>query len=199
MIRKLGNTQQLIVPEALVDQRVSESNLSDQHFFEKKKKYTALKYRSKRQWSASMMQSSFGLVSLRTTDGNLSAEFYPPWWLRGIMYARSLHIQHCYSGWKICFRSYSLRRFGESPVFEAAVKGDVPALQKLFDSHEASPFDRLENGMTLLHVSSRIPPAKENRSFIADANLSLHLVRSSIWAGRSFEVLYPIRSGHRCE
>lgn len=115
------------------------------------------------------------------------------------MYARSIHVQHSYSGWKIRLRSYSIRLFEETRAFSAAMLGDVSALQKLFGSGEASPYDRSETGRTLLHVSSLILPAREMEVSGTDATLLLRSVRRREWAARSSEVFYSIRGGYRCK
>jgi hypothetical protein len=42
---------------------------------------------------------------------------------------------------------------GKSLVFRCVESGNIEGLQELFQRREASPFDRMENGFTVLHVS----------------------------------------------
>jgi hypothetical protein len=44
--------------------------------------------------------------------------------------------------------------------------GDFPGMLHLFDNHQASPFDRDEDGQSLLHVSIRNPSTQRRGHFV---------------------------------
>ena len=85
---------------------------------------------------------------------HLVARFQTPRWL--FFTGRALEVcgLKSPSGWNFSIQLYNIVPSG-SKVFERAAFGDVAGLQDLFDSKEASPFDRDENGLTVLDVSIR--------------------------------------------
>ncbi|KAK8119698.1 uncharacterized protein PG998_004324 [Apiospora kogelbergensis] len=94
--------------------------------------------------------SSFGTLSIRNGQKDLDVEVRPPWWLAGLASSFSLHVSKYRSSWDIQLRLYSDRPQID-PVFTMAERGDTVGLQSLFDQRKASPFDRDEDGWTLLH------------------------------------------------
>ncbi|KAK7996590.1 Transcriptional regulatory protein Pro-1 [Apiospora arundinis] len=96
--------------------------------------------------------SSFGNWSIHTGPQEVDAEFRPPWWLAGLASSFYLHMHKQNSAWDVQLRLY-LDRPDNDPVFLMAEYGDIVGLQALFDQRKASPFDRDENGGTLLHYT----------------------------------------------
>ncbi|KAK8129038.1 hypothetical protein PG984_010146 [Apiospora sp. TS-2023a] len=96
--------------------------------------------------------SSFGLLSLFTGPTEYGVEFRQPWWLAGLASSFTFHMSTYRSGWDVQLRLYSERSQNDS-VFFMALEGDEAGLRSLFEQRQASPFDRDENGWTLLHYS----------------------------------------------
>ncbi|KIW89809.1 uncharacterized protein Z519_09238 [Cladophialophora bantiana CBS 173.52] len=60
--------------------------------------------------------------------------------------------QQAYSGWNLLFRTYNIRP-DSWLAFQYVKGGDVASLRQLFDSRQASIFDRGTDGQTLLHYA----------------------------------------------
>ncbi|KAI8629468.1 hypothetical protein F5Y19DRAFT_83329 [Xylariaceae sp. FL1651] len=97
--------------------------------------------------------SAYGRLDVKTTQEGYQAQYQPPWWLAGVMRAHSLQVSRSYTGFKMYLRSYCIRPIN-APPFKAVIDDNVPALQAMFDSREASPFDRTDNGWTILHCAT---------------------------------------------
>lgn len=76
--------------------------------------------------------------------------FRTPTWLTSRVC--ETRISRACSGWTVHLSSYHVRP-EDASVFSFAEQGDVGNLRRLFESGEASPFDRNPGGETLLHVS----------------------------------------------
>lgn len=72
-------------------------------------------------------------------------------------------------GWSIKFRNdpnglrqFNFRRYNirpsDSEIFLTVGKGDLDGMLRLFQSRNATPFDRDEQGLSLLHVSYATVP-----------------------------------------
>ncbi|KAI1205285.1 uncharacterized protein F4807DRAFT_443459 [Annulohypoxylon truncatum] len=107
----------------------------------------------KRELTAWRKSSAFGYVDFTSTQGGFVVDTRPPWWLSGMLRAWSFNVAKSYSSWKFHIRSYSIRP-EESLIFDAAGRDDVQALQAMFDSGEASPFDRRPDGIGILRVAT---------------------------------------------
>jgi hypothetical protein len=62
-----------------------------------------------------------------------------------------LSLSRSISGWQINLQPYSIRP-KDSQVFKHAAEGDFQGLYRLINTGQASPFDRDENGESLLHA-----------------------------------------------
>ncbi|PQE31419.1 Ankyrin repeat-containing domain protein [Rutstroemia sp. NJR-2017a WRK4] len=72
-----------------------------------------------------------------------------PFWFPCTSWALDFSAYRAPAGWDFTFRQYyTLHR--DSPAWRHVVAGDVVALQELFESKKATPFDRLPWGYTLL-------------------------------------------------
>ncbi|KAK8135099.1 hypothetical protein PG984_007111 [Apiospora sp. TS-2023a] len=95
-----------------------------------------------------------------------------PRWFSSARRAWEIYAERSYTGWKINLRVYCVRsRF--SSVFNAAQRGDVKRLQTLFDSGEASPFDRDVWGCTLVHYGA-MGTSLETLQLIIDMGISIN-------------------------
>src|SRR6266536_4640568 len=56
------------------------------------------------------------------------------------------------SGWNLSFQAYNVLYDIDSPILVFARRGDLSGVQRLFSEGKATPFDRTENGMTVLDV-----------------------------------------------
>ncbi|KAK7955655.1 uncharacterized protein PG986_004877 [Apiospora aurea] len=129
----------------------SSSREDDQKLVHSESQYS---YRSKRRpvtpWKP---LGSFGVLSIHTGPNELGAEVRPPWWLAGITNSFSLYMSTYRWAWDVQIRLYS-ERSEDEPVFDMAALGNLAGLQSLFDQRKASPFDRDEDGWTLLHYAA---------------------------------------------
>ena len=75
----------------------------------------------------------------------------PASWLRRIW---TFEMQRSYGRWDFTFCTYCVVP-PDSPVMNYAREGNIMALQKLFESGQATPFSVDEYGSTLLHVCVR--------------------------------------------
>lgn len=77
--------------------------------------------------------------------------------LRSLLLGRGLEIiqQQAYGGWMFGFKTYNIRPYGAT-VFRYVHEGNIEALQQLFQSYQATVFDRSPDGLTLLHVGPLI-------------------------------------------
>ena len=64
--------------------------------------------------------------------------------------------EHIYGAWRFTFRTYRIITT-EDPVFQACVSGNITLVKVLCSKGQASPFDVLTHGWTLLHVSLHQP------------------------------------------
>ena len=81
----------------------------------------------------------------------LKARFQTPKGLFGV--SRAIEIYECrvHAGWNFNIQVYNVVPY-DSPIFEMAGKGDVIGIQDLFRTGQASPFDRMASGCTVLEV-----------------------------------------------
>jgi len=93
-----------------------------------------------------------GTISISTTSDNSSfvAIAVPPPWLRSLL-AWSLTVSHHLQQFNI--RYYNTRP-NTSDIFTRVKSKDLSGMLHLFQNRCASPFDRDEDGLTLLHVST---------------------------------------------
>ena len=84
----------------------------------------------------------------------LKARFQTPKWLFGVSRAIEIYDSQANSGWNFNIQIYNVVP-AESPIFEMVRDGDIVGIQHLFSTRQASPFDREENGWTLLDVRCR--------------------------------------------
>jgi len=98
--------------------------------------------------------SIIGTISISTTSDNSSfvATAIPPPWLRSL--AWSLTVSRQLQQFNI--RYYNIRP-NTSDVFMRVKSNDLSGMLHLFQNRCASPFDRDEDGLTLLHVSIETP------------------------------------------
>ncbi|XDG07273.1 hypothetical protein ABKA04_006888 [Annulohypoxylon sp. FPYF3050] len=96
--------------------------------------------------------SAFGSVGFVSTPQGFTVNTQPPGWLTNVLSAWSINIAKSYSGWKVHLRSYSIRP-QRSLIFRLSQQDNVHKLQAMFDSGEASPFDRDPYGATILHYA----------------------------------------------
>ena len=75
----------------------------------------------------------------------------PKWLFGGISRAIELYESQAQAGWDFRIQVYNVVP-SESPVFRMAGVGDVAGIRELFIAGKASPFDRDENGLTVLDV-----------------------------------------------
>jgi hypothetical protein len=66
--------------------------------------------------------------------------------------AYRIDVSRSISGWQINLQPYSIRP-KDSLVFKIAAEGDFQSLYHMINTGQASPFDRDENGKTLLHYA----------------------------------------------
>lgn len=88
----------------------------------------------------------------------LKARFQTPKWLFGISRTVELYECRATAGWNFNIQVYNVIP-SESPIFEMAGVGDIDGIRQLFSTGNASPFDRDENGLTVLDVRlEQYPP-----------------------------------------
>jgi hypothetical protein len=96
--------------------------------------------------------TSFGRSQLTRSEAHYNCIVKLPRWLAPTIW--EFHARRSISGWTFHLRSYAFRKW-DSPVFDATRRRNIEELQHMFQSGEASPFDRVsDTGETLLHVSS---------------------------------------------
>ncbi len=105
--------------------------------------------RAPRQRLPSAKSSFLGSFSFVSSTGAFAARIQSPVWLS--RRALDVHYSASYSGWKIRLRPWT-RQPASSEVFQFVEKNDIAGMQRLFESGEASPYDRDQHGWTLLHV-----------------------------------------------
>ena len=76
--------------------------------------------------------------------------FTPTWY-----FSKVYEIHKIQDQWscRYTFRTYNLVQSSNSKLFSCVSDGDVEGVQRLFNSGQATPFDRDEHGWTALHVS----------------------------------------------
>jgi hypothetical protein len=81
----------------------------------------------------------------------LKARFQTPKWLFGV--SRAIEIYECrvHAGWNFNIQVYNVVPYN-SPIFRMAKGGDVIGIQDLIRTAQASPFDRVASGYTVLDV-----------------------------------------------
>jgi hypothetical protein len=94
-----------------------------------------------------------GLAKVRCTQ--LLGRFRSPSWLFLNNLAAENTAQKYPAGWNFSIQIYNIRS-SDSAIFELAGSGDVVGMQRLFVTGAASPFDRDENGLTLLDVRHQL-------------------------------------------
>ncbi|KAI0202285.1 hypothetical protein F4808DRAFT_458887 [Astrocystis sublimbata] len=90
----------------------------------------------------------------KTSTGYAMKAQYPSWLASSIRVWSLNYTRILYSGWTHSFRTYNIRPIA-SPIFVAVMNNDVCQVQAMFQSGQGSPFDRDENGETLLHYASQ--------------------------------------------
>ncbi|KAI0147765.1 hypothetical protein GGR57DRAFT_475809 [Xylariaceae sp. FL1272] len=130
--------------------------------------------------------SIWGYFKARKMPAGCTVEFKPPSWLTGATRVWLLYYTHqSYAGWTYQIRAYNMRPW-TSQIFLAARRNDIPQLQALFQSGVASPFDRDQNGDTVLHYAARTL-AVETYCFLESMNLELDGV--NIWGETPLDFL----------
>ncbi|KAI0891720.1 hypothetical protein F4806DRAFT_500705 [Annulohypoxylon nitens] len=124
-----------------------QNNLSDSESLD-----TRVFHDGKGKSSVFVKSSTFGSVGFVSTSQGFTINTQPPRWLTNVLSAWSLNIAKSYSGWKFHLRNYSIRP-PNSLVFRGIKEDNVHKLQEMFDSGEASPFDRDPYGATILHYA----------------------------------------------
>ncbi|KAK2063253.1 hypothetical protein LY76DRAFT_230289 [Colletotrichum caudatum] len=99
-------------------------------------------------WPSSFEATAFGRYSFRRSrvSNGWTASVQMPW----SQYVRELR----WTGWQYCFHAYNIRP-RSSPAFKAAEKGDLAGLMRLFKTGQATPFDRNEQGRSLLYLAAK--------------------------------------------
>ncbi|KAK7978784.1 hypothetical protein PG988_006274 [Apiospora saccharicola] len=82
-----------------------------------------------------------------------ATSFHVPRWFSSARKAWEICAERSYAGWKFNLRVYCVRSNCPT-VFRAAQNGDVKTLQRLFDSGQASLYDRDPWGRTLVHYGA---------------------------------------------
>lgn len=82
----------------------------------------------------------------------LKARIQTPKWLFGVSRAIEIYESGATVGWTFNIQVYNVVRY-DSPQFTMAKSGDVVGIQHLFSTGQASLFDRVPRGDTLLDVS----------------------------------------------
>lgn len=102
-----------------------------------------------------LYKSAFiGSISVSTASDNnsVTATILPPRWLSGLTWgftvSRSLQ--------QFNMRYYNIRS-NDSSIFMCVKSKDLAGMLGLFQNRHASPFDRDEDGLSLLHVSIETP------------------------------------------
>ncbi|KAM3077073.1 hypothetical protein ACMFMF_004989 [Clarireedia jacksonii] len=93
----------------------------------------------------------------RGRKAHLKKKLQMPFWLPYANQTWDFSAYRAPAGWDFTFRQYYVIE-GDSPAFKHVADGDVAALQVLFGSKKATPFDRDSNGYTLLDVRNRMSP-----------------------------------------
>ncbi|KAF7945391.1 hypothetical protein EAE96_010165 [Botrytis aclada] len=81
--------------------------------------------------------------------------------------------QQSISGWIFTLRTYNVV-YWSAPIMRMARRGDVAGMQHLFQTRQASPFDIIKDGVTLLHLAAIYKDYKLCQFLIdqgADANM----------------------------
>jgi hypothetical protein len=81
----------------------------------------------------------------------LKALFQTPKWLFGVSRAIEICESRAASGWIFNIQTFNVVSVN-SPIMKMARIGDVVGIQQLFSTRQASPFDRDEQGRTVLDV-----------------------------------------------
>jgi len=81
----------------------------------------------------------------------LKARFQTPKWLFGISRAIKIYESRANTGWNFNIQVFNVVP-RNSPIFRMVENGDVIGIQELFRTGQASPFDQVESGYTVLDV-----------------------------------------------
>ena len=105
--------------------------------------------------NATQIYPSRRFVPPTAAMGKLSDRHQIPNWLHLTMQIlESVASWQTSLGWQISLRPYTIMR-EDCPAITYCRDGDLDGLRLLFRDRQASPFDRCDNGYTLLTVSRR--------------------------------------------
>lgn len=93
-----------------------------------------------------------------------------PYWIMSTVW--EINLYKSAEGWDQSIKIYNVVP-DDSPIFTAIEQGDLPEVQRLLISHEASIYDRDPEGDTLLHVSHLV-------SMLISASLTCHRRRPDL-------------------
>ncbi|KAH7319434.1 hypothetical protein BKA65DRAFT_102195 [Rhexocercosporidium sp. MPI-PUGE-AT-0058] len=129
------------------------------------------------------------VISADEHNTTTSVSFELPRWI----YARrfELRLMKSRQGWDQSFRSYRTVSYG-AKVFDCCIYGDVVALQQLFASGEASPFEIDPDGRTPLHYAA-LYAHPHVCNFLLDQGADVN-VRTS-WYGEFSQRLADVEMG----
>lgn len=118
-----------------------------------------------RVWRKFSIATILGTLSvLYSIDGNgFGLIFLSPKWLAHAAYEVEWRGAH-FGPTQITLRLYNTRP-NDSLIFKCLKMGDFLGMLHLFSNHQASPFDRDEDGQSLLHVSIRSPNTQRRGYF----------------------------------
>ena len=82
-----------------------------------------------------------------------TARLQPPSWAWFCSRAWEICGHHSRSGWMIALRTYNIVPI-EAPIIDFVKQGDTVSVQRLLAERKATPFDRSQDGFTLLDVKT---------------------------------------------